>query len=148
MKIYRFRYRRRILQGVLKEEYLFPIIGSVFGDFRIGASPVPIGDVRVLPPVLPSKVIGIGRNYREHASELGNPLPVEPLIFLKPVSARVAHLDNIVYPPISERVDHEGELGVVIGRRARRVRREDAEAARAPGNASHDAELIAFYPEV
>ena len=87
-----------------------------------------LADVRLLPPCWPSKIVCVGRNYREHASELGNPLPVEPLIFLKPVSALAAHLDDIVYPAISTRVDYEGELGVVIGRRARRVRREEAEA--------------------
>jgi 2-keto-4-pentenoate hydratase/2-oxohepta-3-ene-1,7-dioic acid hydratase in catechol pathway len=68
----------------------------------------------------------VGRNYREHAAELGNAPPAEPLIFLKPVSALAAHGDAILYPPISARVDYEGELGVVVGRRARRVKREDA----------------------
>ncbi len=125
MKIYRFRYRRRVLTGVLKEEFLFPVIGSVFGDFRLGASPVPIGDVRVLPPVLPTKIVGIGRNYREHARELGNPLPEEPLIFLKPPTAVVGHLDAVVQPPASRRVDYEGEVGVVIRRRARQLRDDD-----------------------
>ncbi|HDT13086.1 MAG TPA: DUF2437 domain-containing protein [Candidatus Aminicenantes bacterium] len=125
MKIYRFRYRRRVLQGVLKEEYLFPIIGSVYGDFRIGASPVPIADVRVLPPVLPTKIIGIGRNYREHAEEMGNPLPKEPLIFLKPPTAVIGHLDAVVEPPASSRVDYEGEVGVVIRRKTRHLSDED-----------------------
>ena len=78
MKIYRFRYRKRILTGILKEEFLFPIVGSVFGDFKIGTSPIPISEVRVLPPVLPTKIIGVGRNYRAHAEELGNPMPAEP----------------------------------------------------------------------
>jgi len=87
-----------------------------------------LAEVRLLPPCWPSKIVCVGRNYREHASELGNPLPAEPLIFLKPVSALAAHRDDIVYPPISARVDFEGELGVVIGRRARRVKREEAEA--------------------
>jgi 2-keto-4-pentenoate hydratase/2-oxohepta-3-ene-1,7-dioic acid hydratase in catechol pathway len=87
-----------------------------------------LAEVRLLPPCWPSKIVCVGRNYREHASELGNPLPAEPLIFLKPVSALAAHLDDIVYPPISTRVDYEGELGVVIGRRARRVKIEEAEA--------------------
>jgi len=125
LKIYRFRYRRRVLQGVLKEEYLFPIIGSVYGDFRIGASPVPIADVRVLPPVLPTKIIGIGRNYREHAEEMGNPLPKEPLIFLKPPTAVIGHLDAVVEPPASSRVDYEGEVGVVIRRKTRHLSDED-----------------------
>ncbi len=125
MKIYRFRYRRKVLQGVLKEEFLFPISGSVFGDFRIGTSPVPISDVRVLPPVLPSKIIGIGRNYREHAEELGHPLPAEPLIFLKPPTAVIGHLDAVVQPPSSSRVDYEGEVAVVIRRKTRRLRDDD-----------------------
>jgi 2-keto-4-pentenoate hydratase/2-oxohepta-3-ene-1,7-dioic acid hydratase in catechol pathway len=71
----------------------------------------------------------VGRNYREHASELGNPVPVEPLIFLKPPSSLIGHLDDVVYPPISQRVDYEGELGVVIGKRIRNVKRDQAEDA-------------------
>ena len=119
MKIYRFRYRKRVLSGVLKEEFLFPVVGSIFGDFKLGTSPVPIGEVRILPPVLPSKIIGIGRNYREHAKELGNPLPEEPLIFLKPPTALIGPLDAIVQPPASARVDYEGEVAVVIRKKLR-----------------------------
>ena len=125
MKIYRFRYRKRILQGVLKEEYLFPVVGSVFGDFRLGGSPVPIADVRILPPVLPTKIIGIGRNYRDHAQELNNPLPEEPLVFLKPPTALIGTLDAVVMPPASARVDYEGEVGVVIRKRTRQLRDDD-----------------------
>jgi hypothetical protein len=62
MKIYRFRYRKRILYGVLKEEYLFPLKGSVFGDFRIEDSPIPAGEVLLLPPVVPSKIVAVGAN--------------------------------------------------------------------------------------
>lgn len=125
MKIYRFRYRKRILQGVLKEEYLFPVVGSVFGDFRLGGSPVPIADVRILPPVLPTKIIGIGRNYRDHAKELNNPLPEEPLVFLKPPTALIGTLDAVVMPPASARVDYEGEVGVVIRKKSRQLRDDD-----------------------
>jgi 2-keto-4-pentenoate hydratase/2-oxohepta-3-ene-1,7-dioic acid hydratase in catechol pathway len=121
LKIYRFRYRKRVLQGVLKEEFLFPVIGSVFGDFRLGASPVPIADVHILPPVLPSKIIGIGRNYRDHAKELDNPLPEEPLIFLKPPTALIGHLDAIVPPAASARVDYEGEVAVIIRKKLRHL---------------------------
>lgn len=125
MKIYRFRYRRRVLWGVLKEEYLFPVVGSVYGAFRLGESPVPISDVRVLPPVLPTKIIGVGRNYREHAQELGNPLPAEPLIFLKPPTAVIGHLEAVVQPPAAARIDYEGEVAVVIRRRTRQLRDDD-----------------------
>ena len=68
----------------------------------------------------------MGRNYQEHARELGNEVPAEPLIFLKPPSSLIASGDAIVYPPLSQRVDFEGELGIVIGKRARGVARENA----------------------
>ncbi len=86
-----------------------------------------LADVRLLPPCYPTKIVCVGRNYREHAAELGNVVPAEPLIFLKPPSALLAHGDAIVYPELSQRVDHEGELGVVIGRRARRIRAAEAD---------------------
>jgi len=125
LKIYRFRYRKKILYGILKEEFLFPVIGSVFGDFKIGTSPVPISEVRVLPPVLPTKVIGIGRNYRDHAEELRNPLPEEPLIFLKPSTAVIGHLNRIVHPAMAGRVDYEGEVAVVIRKKTRLLGDDD-----------------------
>jgi len=81
---------------------------------------------RLLPPCAPTKIVCVGRNYLEHARELGNEPPAEPLIFMKPPSSLIASGDSIVYPKLSQRVDFEGELGVVIARRARNVRREDA----------------------
>lgn len=133
MKIFRVRYRKRILLGVLKEEYLFPVKGSIYGDFRIEASPVPIGDVKVLPPVVPSKIIGIGANYRSHAREMGRALPEEPLIFLKPSTAVIGHLEAIVPPGASARVDYEGELAVIIRKKTRSLRDEDPVADRILG---------------
>src|SRR5688500_14310241 len=75
----------------------------------------------LLCPVTPSKIVCIGRNYRAHAKELGNEVPKEPLLFLKPPSALVGPGDVVVLPPQSARVEHEGELGVVIGARLRRA---------------------------
>ena len=83
-------------------------------------------DVKLLPPVSPSKIVCVGRNYAAHAKELGNDIPTEPLIFMKPPSSLIAAGDNIVYPAISQRVDFEGEIGVVIGRRARNVKAAQA----------------------
>jgi 2-keto-4-pentenoate hydratase/2-oxohepta-3-ene-1,7-dioic acid hydratase in catechol pathway len=83
-------------------------------------------NARLLPPCSPTKIVCVGRNYVAHAKELGNEVPSEPLIFLKPPSSLIAHGDPIVYPAISQNVNFEGELGVVIGKRARNVRREDA----------------------
>jgi 2-keto-4-pentenoate hydratase/2-oxohepta-3-ene-1,7-dioic acid hydratase in catechol pathway len=90
---------------------------------------LPLAGTKLLAPVTPSKIICVGRNYREHARELGNEPPREPLIFLKPPSAVIGPEENVVYPPISERVDFEGELAVVIGRRCRNLHAdEDARA--------------------
>lgn len=77
---------------------------------------IPLEEAALLPPVRPSKIVCIGRNYREHAAELGHEVPKEPLIFLKATSALVAPGATIRRPKISQRVDHEGELGVVIGK--------------------------------
>jgi 2-keto-4-pentenoate hydratase/2-oxohepta-3-ene-1,7-dioic acid hydratase in catechol pathway len=83
-------------------------------------------EVRWLPPCWPSKIVCVGRNYVDHAKELGNPVPAEPLIFLKPPSALIASGDPIVYPALSEALSFEGELALVVGRRARRVSRAEA----------------------
>lgn len=128
MKIYRFRYRKKILHGILKEEFLFPLKGSIFKDFRIGDSPIPMGEVKLLAPVVPSKIVGIGRNYSDHARELGNALPEEPLIFLKPSTAVIGPQDEIQYPGMSGRVDYEGELAVVIRKKAHFLTEEDTVA--------------------
>ena len=81
---------------------------------------------RLLPPCSPTKIVCVGRNYVDHAKELGNPVPSEPLIFLKPPSSLIGTGDAIVYPAISGNVHFEGELGVVIGKQARNVPRERA----------------------
>lgn len=81
---------------------------------------------RLLAPVRPSKIVCVGRNYAAHAKELGNEVPKEPLLFLKPPSSVIGPGESVVLPPESERVEHEAELGVVIGRRASRVRPEEA----------------------
>jgi 2-keto-4-pentenoate hydratase/2-oxohepta-3-ene-1,7-dioic acid hydratase in catechol pathway len=93
-----------------------------YGD----ASKVDLAQVRLLPPCAPTKIVCVGRNYAEHAKELGNEVPSEPLIFLKPPSSLIAHGDSILYPALSQRVDYEGELGVIIGRRARNVPASEA----------------------
>jgi 2-keto-4-pentenoate hydratase/2-oxohepta-3-ene-1,7-dioic acid hydratase in catechol pathway len=80
--------------------------------------PMPLSEADLLPPVTPSKIICVGRNYRDHARELGNEVPAEPLLFFKPPSSLLKPGGVIVLPPASSRVDHEGELALIIGRRA------------------------------
>jgi 2-keto-4-pentenoate hydratase/2-oxohepta-3-ene-1,7-dioic acid hydratase in catechol pathway len=96
-----------------------------FGAIRFTGDRWSLEDVRLVAPILPSKVIAIARNYAEHAAEMGGTAPTSPVIFLKPSTSVIGHGDTI-RRPVSDRVDHEGELAVVIGRPARDVAPEDA----------------------
>ena len=82
---------------------------------------IPLGDAKLLSPVCPSKIVCVGRNYREHAAELGNEVPSEPLIFFKPPSSLLAPGEAICRPKLSQRTDYEGELGVVIAKTCYRM---------------------------
>jgi len=105
--------------------YLNPLSPGVYAPQIIGDA-VNVDEVRLLAPVEPQKIVCVGRNYAEHAAELGNEVPSEPLIFLKPPSTIVGPEEAVVYPAISERVDHEGELALVIGQRCRHLSEEEA----------------------
>jgi 2-keto-4-pentenoate hydratase/2-oxohepta-3-ene-1,7-dioic acid hydratase in catechol pathway len=98
------------------------------GDWELGRAVDPEA-AGLLVPVVPGKVVGIGRNYKDHAAELGNPMPPEPLIFLKATSSVIGPGAPVVLPPESERVEHEGEIAVVVGRRLTRPTEAEARAA-------------------
>lgn len=83
--------------------------------------PMPLSAAELLPPVTPSKIVCVGRNYREHARELGNEVPAEPLLFFKPPSSLLSAGGIVRLPKIAERVDYEGELALVVGKRARKL---------------------------
>jgi 2-keto-4-pentenoate hydratase/2-oxohepta-3-ene-1,7-dioic acid hydratase in catechol pathway len=125
MKIYRFKHKDKISHGVLKEDKLFLVEGSIYRKFKTAQKGIPVGDVTLLPPVMPSKIVAIGLNYKDHAMERGKPLPKEPLIFLKPSTAIVGPNDIIVYPPMTKRVDFEGELAVILKKKASRLQPDD-----------------------
>jgi len=101
--------------------------GTIEGQTAVAAGGRwPLADVRLIAPCVPTKIIGVGRNYAEHAAELGHEPPKEPLLFLKSPSALNHPGGDIVYPRQSARVDYEGELAVVIGERCRDVARHEA----------------------
>ena len=101
--------------------------GDIFGGYTAGEAVAGgLQSVKVLPPVVPSKIVCVGLNYKDHAAETGKALPPEPLIFIKPRTAVIGPGDAIRLPPGVGRVDHEAELGVVIGKRAHRVARANA----------------------
>lgn len=125
MKIYRFKNKNRIFYGVLREDNLFPLKGSIFKRFEVDKKGFSISEVTLLPPVKPSKIVAIGMNYKDHAMERGKATPEEPLIFLKPSSAVIGPRDIIVYPKMAKRVDYEGELAVVIKKKAHLLSDDD-----------------------
>jgi 2-keto-4-pentenoate hydratase/2-oxohepta-3-ene-1,7-dioic acid hydratase in catechol pathway len=97
------------------------INGHPFGDVTFSGLRLPLAGVRLLPPVLPSKVVAIGKNYADHAREMGGEAPAEPVLFLKPSTSVVGPGAAISYPKLSQSVDFEGELAIVIGRLCREV---------------------------
>lgn len=106
----------RLRLGLLEGDRVQPLVGDLFAETRADGPALDLARLRLLAPVLPSKVVGVGSNYRAHALEMGKPVPAVPKIFLKPSTSVIGPGDPIRVPPGTERVDHEAELGVVIGR--------------------------------
>src|ERR1043165_6817125 len=98
---------------------------KLFEEVIASGDSLTLEQVELLAPVTPSKVVCVGRNYREHAAELGNKMPDEPLLFLKPPSRLIGNEDRIALPPQSQQVEHEGERGVVIGKTAAKLSDSD-----------------------
>jgi len=125
MRLVRFRFGDRIATGVVEADAVRALAGTFFENPVPSGEEIPLDDVRLLAPILPSKVVCLGKNYAAHAAEFGGEVPEEPLVFLKPSTSVSGPGDPIPLPPISNRVDYEGELAVVIGRIARNVRAEE-----------------------
>jgi len=125
MRLVRFRFGDRIATGVVEADSVRALAGTFFENPVPSGEEIPLDDVRLLAPILPSKVVCLGKNYAAHAAEFGGEVPEEPLVFLKPSTSVSGPGDPIPLPPISNRVDYEGELAVVIGRIARNVRAEE-----------------------
>ncbi|MBV9293697.1 MAG: fumarylacetoacetate hydrolase family protein [Frankiales bacterium] len=121
MRIARYSHDGEVAFGIVEGDELAELAGHPFGPVSFTGVRHRVDAVRLLAPVLPSKVVAVGRNYAEHASEMGGEVPAEPLIFLKPSTAVTGPGDVIAYPSSSSRVDYEGELAVVIGRLCRDV---------------------------
>jgi 2-keto-4-pentenoate hydratase/2-oxohepta-3-ene-1,7-dioic acid hydratase in catechol pathway len=121
MKIARFLHKGKEHFGVVEGDHIQAAAGEMLGAFHQTRQGYALEEVKILPPVMPSKIVAIGLNYKDHAAEVKIELPEEPLLFLKPASAVIGHLDHIIYPAIAHRVDFEGELGIIIGKEAKGV---------------------------
>jgi 2-keto-4-pentenoate hydratase/2-oxohepta-3-ene-1,7-dioic acid hydratase in catechol pathway len=117
--------RPEILLGRIEQDSVRQLEGDLFSGWSPTERIWPLSEVKFLPPSVPSKIVCVGRNYREHAAELGNEIPAEPLIFLKPPSAILAPEEAIVLPAISKRVDYEGEIAAIIGRTCSKLGRTE-----------------------
>lgn len=128
MKIARFSHNDAIRYGIVDEQELVVLAGDpMFSGYETTGERVPLSDAALLAPVIPrSKVVCVGKNYHDHAAEMGGVAPEEPLLFLKPNTAVIGPGDTIVRPTLSDRTEHEGELAVVIGRIAKNVKAENA----------------------
>ncbi|PWC03893.1 fumarylacetoacetate hydrolase family protein [Agromyces badenianii] len=130
MKIARFSHDDTIAFGIVDEEEHELVVlkaDPMFAGYEPTGERVKLAEAKLLAPVIPrSKVVAVGKNYREHAAEMGGEAPAEPLLFLKPNTSVVGPGDAIVLPRQSERVEHEGELAVIIGRIAKNVAETDA----------------------
>ncbi|MFE9202184.1 fumarylacetoacetate hydrolase family protein [Micromonospora sp. NPDC007230] len=138
MRIARFAHAKGMSFGVVEGEpeagpqglTIAEIDGHPFGQIQFSGARWALSDVRLLSPILPSKVVCVGRNYAEHAAEHGSDVPKEPLLFLKPSTSVIGPRDAIRLPIFSKQVEHEAELAVVIGAPgARRADRAAAERA-------------------
>ena len=126
-RIYRVRQGMGGRYAVERDGAFFWLEGDVFGEYRPGAAiDGPLG--QVLSPGMPSKILAIGLNYKDHAAEMKKALPAEPLLFIKPATTVIGPEADIHIPSWCGRVEHESEMAVVIGRRASRVKAKDAMA--------------------
>jgi len=112
MKYLRFLHENTIKQGFLEQDIVIEKKSNI--EFNLQ-------DIKLLAPCCPSKIVAVGLNYKEHAKELNMELPKEPLIFIKPVSSVIGHLDNIIYPEQSIQVDYEAELAIVIKNKIKNI---------------------------
>ena len=113
------------LYGVIEAETIHEISGPPWTHWTRGSRSWRASDARLLAPVDPRKIVCVGRNYAAHAAELGNEIPKEPLIFLKPSTSIIGPEDPIILPEYSRRVEHEGELGLVVSRRCSHITDQD-----------------------
>jgi 2-keto-4-pentenoate hydratase/2-oxohepta-3-ene-1,7-dioic acid hydratase in catechol pathway len=126
LKLVRFLKNDQPCYGLIEGEAVYTVEGFIFGKFRQADKVAALTEVCLLAPCQPTKILAVGLNYRTHAAEAGYDVPPEPLLFFKPPSSVIGPFAPIVYPILSQQVDYEGELAVVIGQRVRNVSPEKA----------------------
>jgi 2-keto-4-pentenoate hydratase/2-oxohepta-3-ene-1,7-dioic acid hydratase in catechol pathway len=126
MKIVRYQDGSLVKYGVIEKETIREMEGDPFSHFHLTSKAKKVGEAKLLSPCLPSKIVALGLNYRDHAEEVKLPIPDKPLLFMKPSTSVIGPGEAILYPKMSKRVDYEAELAVVIGKVAKNVSEEKA----------------------
>jgi 2-keto-4-pentenoate hydratase/2-oxohepta-3-ene-1,7-dioic acid hydratase in catechol pathway len=127
MRLIRFRTKNDLPQfGWVNNSQVGLLVGSPFAEFQRQEASIPLDEVQLLAPIIPGKILCVGRNYAEHIKEQNAEVPTTPLLFLKPPSSIIGPDQTIFLPPQSEQVDHEAELAVVIGKRGRWIQPDHA----------------------
>lgn len=121
MRIARFEFKKKTGWGIIESGIVRALCSAPFGKPKLSRVKIPLNKIKFLPPVMPGKIILAGLNYKDHARELNMKIPKEPVIFLKPPTSIIGHMQDIVYPPGACRVDFEAELAVVIGKECRNI---------------------------
>ena len=120
MQYARFELNGQVLHGMVEGEQIRELEGSVFDDPRPGQRVHALSEVRLLPPTRPTKIVCVAHNYRDLAAQIGEPVPEEPILFLKPPTCLIGHEASIVRPGNAERIIYEGELAVIIKHRMKK----------------------------
>lgn len=126
MKIIRFKYKKKISWGVVEQDVVTALKDEPYEKITKTSKSFPLNKVCLLVPTVASKIVLVGLNYKDHARELGMKIPKEPIIFLKPATALIAHKESIIYPEFVKHLDYEAELAFVIKKTARNISAKDA----------------------
>lgn len=126
MKLLRYNDNDKIENGIFENNVIKKVKGDFFSEFQVTETEIDPSLIKLLPPTMPTKIVAVGLNYRDHAKELKMEIPNNPIIFIKPASTVIGPEDPIIYPDTSNQVDYEAELGIVIGKRAKNVEKDEA----------------------
>ncbi len=125
MKFARYEHQGKESYGIVEADKVYRIEGDIFCDYKVTEESHDLSEVRLLAPCRPSKIVAVGINYRDHAEEMKHQLPEEPVIFIKPATAVIGPEDKIIIPQMSQLVNYEAELALVIGKKAKNVEPQD-----------------------
>jgi 2-keto-4-pentenoate hydratase/2-oxohepta-3-ene-1,7-dioic acid hydratase in catechol pathway len=126
MKFARFEAKGAISYGLVEDSAVYRIEGDIFGEYKVTEEKFGLEDIKLLAPCIPSKIVAVGVNYRDHANEMKLELPEDPVLFIKPSTTVIGPEEKIITPQMSHRVDYEAELGLVIGKQAKNIEPNEA----------------------